>query len=693
MNLISQQFIRTLNLNLRDKIPFLILVNFILLLILIYFNRKELKLFFKNIKTKTWTILLLILLLSLGLRMFTAPHIIRNFGDEAWYMWTAKKLLETNFLSQVNYAKAIGWPFILALSFRVFGISNWTALYTSFVLGALTVLNIFFLSILLFKKESIALWSSFLFCLMPLHIVWSGSSETNVPSLFFVTLSLFLSFLYFKRKTLSLLFLSLISLAFASQFRQENYLYFLLFFAGLIIFYKISLKKITPFKLNHDKIQRILVWIFLILLLVLLTGPNLIQVLNFQLSTNWAQRESGGELLGQNWSFSNLVYNFPRWGMHIFTNKYHPFIFSALFIAGIIHLFKRKRGELLFLLIWFFSLFLVYFSSWPTLLALESRFLISFYPITSIFAGVSLYLVYKKISENFNPKKLAIIFVLILLLVFSPAIKKQIGDNPFKIQGKLETKIPGMAEKEIPPNCIIISNIPEMISATSNLQAIKLDSFLDSKFEKTLYNLDTPLDIKLETKEDGIISIVDPYNTDCILFLEDYSCEMMVPPFPKPIKNCELVKQKYRLVPFLSYSEKEIFTQLKTFIHWSPSLCVTEIVGVDKNNNSYLIDQHYQFNKTTREIIEKARNIKEKYNNIEIFLTNPENSELIKQALEEGLIIKLTEPKRKTFSLSSVLHPLLRILHLVKGDSKKPAIEITKSYTFYRLYSKNTPCQ
>lgn len=558
--MISQQFIHNLALNFHDKIPFLILANFILLLIFTFLNKEELKSFFRKIKKRTWIILLLIFFLAIVLRLFLTPHFLRAPYDEIWHIEAAERLVQNNFLIQGNYAKGIGWPFIMAIFFKLFGISNWIALYTSSVFGILTVFNIFLIAFSFFKKEKIALWSAFLFSIIPLHILWSGSAIANISSIFFVTFALFISSLYFEKKTLSLFCFSLISLAFAAQFRQENYVYLLIFFIGLLVFKKFSFKKVKFVKLKCLKKETLIICILLFLLITIFILPSFIQVLDFQLFTNWAQRESEGAISSQNWSLSNLVYNFSTWGKDIFTNKYHPFIFSFLFILGIVYLFKKEGRKVLFLLIWFFSLFFIYFSSWTTL-SWKSRFLLTFYPITSIFAGAGIYIICKKVSRKFNFNNLNIFFVFLLLFLFFPFVREGVIEDLTKTRHILETEISEIAESKIPTSCVIVANVPEMISATTDLQAIELGAFLNSQFLENRYNITFPSSEELSLniiEENGNISLFHQgHQTNCVLFFEDFYCEKEDPVFPF-IENCKEIKNKYKVIPYLTYSQKEI---------------------------------------------------------------------------------------------------------------------------------------
>ncbi len=210
-------------------------VIFTLLLIFGLLAGRSLIRFFKNISRKTWLIILLIFLLGLALRLFISSHQLLQVEDEMGYMTTARGLLDNFF--DIRHERAMGWSLILAIAFKLFGLGVNTAFYTSSVLGALTVLNVFFIAFLLSKKEEIALYSASFFAILPLHIFWSCSAETNVPSLFFLTLGAFFCLLYFQNRANNILFrLSLCSLAFAALFRPENYLIFVIFLILALIF-------------------------------------------------------------------------------------------------------------------------------------------------------------------------------------------------------------------------------------------------------------------------------------------------------------------------------------------------------------------------------------------------------------------------------------------------------------------------
>ena len=509
-----------------DKILFFILINFIMLIVLVYFNRKYLKNFFLKIDKKTWVLLFLVFIFALSLRIFLPSHHHRMWTDEAVYMETGKNILQT--FSQGSYSRSIGWPFLLSIIFGIFGVSNWAALYTSTILGTLTIFNIFFLTFIITKQKYLSLISALIFSLFVAHIVWSASAETNVPSLFFATLTLFFSFLYYRLKKISLLWLALVSLAFTAQIRPENYIFPVLFLFGCILFDKQFFRKIN-FKF-------ILPW----LILLLLSSPNLVVNLHTHTSTNFIENDTQGMMVGNNFGISNLINNSLTFGKYVFNTEFQPVLVTFLFLAGLIYMFYKAKKEAVFLITWFCFLWFVYFFSWfqtlggGTDLFSKTRFFMMFYPITVIFMGYGILLIKNKVPEKikkFQLKKKIFLATALMIVIFSiPYLIK--NDLMFYSSAhRLETRIPELAEKDIPNNCIIIANHPEILKSTTNLNAINIDDFL--------------------INPDNIFN-----NTSCLLFFEDYYCLDFDSHNSK--EKCKTIKNRYKMQIYKIYNEGTI---------------------------------------------------------------------------------------------------------------------------------------
>jgi len=514
-----------------DTIPLFILISFISFIILIYFNYKHIKKVLNKIDKKTIYILILLFLMSLMIRLFIPSHHHVMYIDEPWYMEAGKNMLLTG--NQGVYPKSIGWSFILSIVFAIFGINNWVAINTSIVLGALSTLTIFFMAFIITRKKTISLIASLIFSLFPAHIRWSATAETNVASLFFISLTIFFCFLYYRNKKISSLWLSLVALAFTSQFRPENYIFPVLFLFGCFFFDKKLYKKIN--------LRFILPW----LILIILFFPDLIQVLAHHTSGNFIESDSLGQKTGSNWSIENLINNTKNYAKHIFDGKYQPFLLLPFIIIGLIYSIIKHRREALFLITWFILIYLVYFYSWPTRFEVggEERFYMGFYLITSIFASYGIFLITKYSAskiKNFRIRK-GILFglILIILLSFIPYVISS-SNMRFVKDSDLETEIPEKAERDIPDSCIIIANLPEILKSTTNLNVIELKEYLNNP-----------------QKQEKILS---EYN--CVLFFEDLTCFNLRD--TRHLEKCEQIKNGFLLNPFISYKKHDkIYTFYK----------------------------------------------------------------------------------------------------------------------------------
>ncbi len=189
----------------------LLLIILIIIINLIIFNFKLIFSNFKNIKKITWLILLIIFLSGFYIRFFYIPHINNLYYDEDGYLDSAKNIAklgenclclyndESCNLCGISY-KNIGFNLLLSIPIKFFGQSqnlgfNFVALF-----GSLTIITIFLFVYLLFKKEDIALYSSLILALYPLHIKLSGSINSEILSLFFIILTFIFLLLYIDTK-------------------------------------------------------------------------------------------------------------------------------------------------------------------------------------------------------------------------------------------------------------------------------------------------------------------------------------------------------------------------------------------------------------------------------------------------------------------------------------------------------------
>lgn len=514
------QFFRYLNMHTRHFIPVSVTLSFILLVCMLWLNRRHLYRMIKSADKGDLLALAAIFVLALAARLFLIPHQHHMVTDEHIYMMAGRDMLKH--FSQVMYSKAIGWPFILTLCFAFFGISNWVALYASSVLGALTVFPVFFFSSLVTGSRLISLLAASLLAFHPLHLYWSGSAETNVPTLFFVMLSLCFMLMYFRKPDKSLLWLASASVGFASQFRQESYFLFPLFLVGIYLFRK---------KLLFKDFRNILIALSIAFTL---SAPNLIQVIDLHAYTPWLMNESGGRLSGPNWSLGNFVYNTLHFGKDAFAGGSHHILAVFLVLSGMFWAAFSRRREALFLLSCIALPYSIYFSSWLQTIGGRERLFITFYPFYFVFIGYGVAyfnaLIRKRLGRNAGAFFLALVLAA-LSLFYMPlhSVRAEFTSKPHL----LETIVPEIAEKEIPQECVIVMALPEIIESTTDFQCFSLSAFLlDEDLRQRIFR-----------------------SSECVLFYEDFSCmDFWGVPTMQYKDKCKQVKSVYSAKEFKSYS-------------------------------------------------------------------------------------------------------------------------------------------
>jgi len=433
-------------------LPFLILI-LIVICNLIFLNFKVLKKSFNKIHKKTWLILVIIFFLGLFLRMFVVSHMHNLYYDESGYLDVAKHIAAegNNCLCLYNVEgvckfcgysfKSVGFTFLIALFFKIFGTSADLAFNVVAVIGSLTVILMFFFLYALFKKEKLALLGALILALYPLHLRWSGSASAEIFSLFFILLTFLFLILYFRTERLTLLLTSILLLCFTMTVREENVLLGLFFLAPFLI------KKI------HRKRVLIVVFFFACIVLPYFFGSFLFHT------------ESGAENYTLRYTFWKqgkvLSYDFFKdtffGNLSFFWNGHYTFSIIIFFnILGIIFMFKKNWRLSLMLFFWLLavpSLFSAYVGQ--PLRYSEVRHYIPVLISIIIFSSYGIFYLCK--NHFFEKIKLFYVITVIILvsIVFyvpyltsekSPVVTAQ-QDHDFMIQ----------ILDEIPHDCLIIT--------------------------------------------------------------------------------------------------------------------------------------------------------------------------------------------------------------------------------------------
>lgn len=497
-------------------------IIFLLLITALIASFNDIKKIIGKISLRTKVIITVITIIGFLLRFFipAKQHII--LYDEMWYLEAASHIVQ--FGEFGVYAKSMGWPFLLSILFRITEANNLTAILFTIIIGSLSIILMFLLTYAITKNQLLGIVSAIIFAISPVHIRWSSTTETNIASLFFIMLAMFLFFIYYRSFKTSLLLCSGAAIAVAATFRPENYILFPLFLIGAVIFRK--KEKLFPL------LGKVAIPLFIAFAI---TIPNLIQVLDFQTGVDWLEVDSAGKLEGKNWSLNNLVENI----------SFLPKIFSKMiiliplfFFIGILPMIKHKKRELVFMSFWFLLLAGVYFTSWFQTLTGKERFYMSFYPILFFIAAIGIIASIRKVRKIFPKDHSTTVFILMLvgiLILIIPSAQFA-KDYSSESDRELATIVPDMAERDIDNSCIIVANWPTLIRATTDFQTVETSYFLNNtdSFE----------------------------NISCLLFYSDITCNSELPfpfielsaPLCEEMKKLELEKEKSYNLDSIEYT-------------------------------------------------------------------------------------------------------------------------------------------
>jgi len=229
-----------------------ILVLFLGIVFLIYYNRQELKDVLKNSVSKySLLALLLILIFFLSFELLFVHPVEQLYFDENIYQGIALNVLKhgnalwcqigTGYLDRC-YANAlyhdpVGWTVFIAMAFGLFGIGTATAFNLELLVGALSVVGIFLLASVLLNHKEIAVLATAVFVSQPELLIWSRTqADIDLPFMMLSIFAFFFFVVFAKRRSKKSLLLFIFSMLLASYMRIEGILLIPLFMLLLFLF-------------------------------------------------------------------------------------------------------------------------------------------------------------------------------------------------------------------------------------------------------------------------------------------------------------------------------------------------------------------------------------------------------------------------------------------------------------------------
>jgi len=386
-----------------------------------------------------------------------------------------------------------GYPFTLAVAYMFFGISEVVAFNLTVLLGSLSIILIFLIGYLLTKKEEIALFSALLFALIPVHIMWSGTTASEPVFVFYTLLAVFALSLALKSNTWKSNLFAMSSLAFACQIKAESGI-----LLALTAVFMLLLDKKLRIRINDIKFL-----VPLIICFVLIT-PYILHMIHSAQTDPWGAK---GKKFGLEFAKKNIPINAWFWIMGYKTIE-HPILFTIFALIGLIFIIIEQRRLALVLGFWFLMFFFVYafFYAGSVKYGTDVRYSLSGYPPLILLAGFGLYFLYLvlgKVTRKYGLMFLVLVAIILISFYFYlPSVSTPAKEIMEANQARTYHDFVVREASKLDKDCYILSHTPS-IFLIMDLGSLQTWYGQDSVKMRELFN-----------------------KTDCVIFDDNYWCNL-----------------------------------------------------------------------------------------------------------------------------------------------------------------------
>lgn len=267
-----------------------------------------------------------------------------NFGKGTTnYTYNSEEGIDS--ASALTLSTRIGILFPTLLSYKIFGVNDFSSVIFVLLTGVGNIILIYFFGRLLFN-ENVGLMASFLLAIFPLEVIHSSKLLSDIPSAFFMALGIYL-FLYseIKKKNKIYYLMSGVFIGIGYLIRESAVL-IALFFLIYVLFYRRIKKEYFLVPLGF-----ILIFAIEPITLYKLTGDPFFRfttvnqyLLDFHVYFNYFGRLS----------YPEGLFHYPY---IILTDNTISYFYILIFIT-IIYLIVTKKRKAYVLMLWFFALLL-----------------------------------------------------------------------------------------------------------------------------------------------------------------------------------------------------------------------------------------------------------------------------------------------------------------------------------------------
>jgi hypothetical protein len=411
-----------------------------------------------------------------------------------------------------------GWPYILSVVYRLFGISDLASFLTNNFLFVLSIIMAVCSAYLLFNSFSPALYAALLLALIPEALLWSNTAAVEPSAACLASVAVCCALLFIKNRTTSALFLAVVVAAFAVQFRPESLMIAVV--AGLILLFW------APDELTKGRFYLCAAIFFLLII------PHIVHL--------YAVKDIGWGSTGPKFSLKYFQGNFRSNFLHYMKNQQFPLLTTILFIAGIVLKINNSRSvgypwrEKIIPVVWFllfWGIFIFFYAGSYTYGA-DVRFaLLSYVPIAMI-AGYGAAALESKIQKKVGSLSIRYLLVTVIIVSFMSFLPfvRTVGQEAWA--ARADHKYAQEMAKSLPQDSLVLTHNPNMF----------------------LFWGQNAAQASLATEQTGYFNGFFQRYKGGIYFHYNFWCNV-----PDPLQNsfCKNILERYKCTAVMTFKERD----------------------------------------------------------------------------------------------------------------------------------------
>ena len=339
-----------------------------------------------------------------------------------------------------------GWPYILSVVYRLFGVSELASFLTNNLLFILSVAAVFLIGFFLFKDFRPGLYAALMFALTPEALRWSNTVAVEPSAAFAASAALFSMLFFLHNRKTRTLFFAAVMCAFAVQFRPES----------LMI---VAVAGLAMLLLGTEELKKGRFCLCMAIFFVLII-PHIVHL--------YAVKDVGWGASGPKFSFQFFQGNFRSNFLHYVRNQQFPLVFTILFVLGVILKAGAEKAypwkEKLIPVVWFLLFWgiFIFFYAGSYNYGADVRFaLLSYMPIALI-AGYGAAAVQDLAGKRLTmlpPAYILSCAIIISFVAFMPYVR-MVGQEAWA--ARADHEYAKEMAKAVPHDAIILTHNPNM---------------------------------------------------------------------------------------------------------------------------------------------------------------------------------------------------------------------------------------